>query len=146
MIAGEIAACLTASLVHWVDSYKLGCVFSHTGLRLPNQDIHAIGIAFIARKRLKYSPNYLEIAPDLVIEIRSAGESLILLQANIERCLELGSDVGILINPEERTVTEYCPEDEIRILKNAEILTLPKVLPGWELPVSNLWVPACHGY
>ncbi len=141
-VAGEIAACLTAWLVCWVDSYKLGRVFINTGFQLPNHDIQALGISFVSKERLEYGSNHLKMAPDLVIEIKSTRESLISLQAGVERMLELGTRMGIVINPEEQTATLYRPNDDIILLKNTDILEIPDVLPGWKVPVSSIWIPA----
>jgi Uma2 family endonuclease len=30
---------------------------------------------------------------------------------------------------------------EKTILKDGEILTIPELLPGWELPISEVWAP-----
>jgi Uma2 family endonuclease len=140
-VAGEIAACLTAWLVCWVDPSKLGRVFINTGFQFPNHDIQALGISFISETRLEYGLNYLEIAPDLVIEIKSTKESLISLQASIEKMLELGTRIGMVINPEEQTVTLYRPNDDITLLTNTDIIEIPDLLPGWKLPISSIWVP-----
>jgi len=140
IVAGEIAACLTAWLVCWVDPSKLGRVFTNTGFQLPNHDIQALGISFISETRLEDGSNYLRIAPDLVIEIKSTKESLISLQVGIEQMLELGTRIGIVINPEEQTVILYRPNDDITLLKSTDIIEIPDVLPGWKLAVSSIWV------
>jgi Uma2 family endonuclease len=49
--------------------------------------------------------------------------------------------IGILIDPDEETVTVYCHQGEPSIFNNGDILTLPELLPGWELAVSELWPP-----
>lgn len=141
MVAGEIAARLTARLVSWVDAYELGRVFStNTGLRLPNQDIHALGISFISSARLDYSSrNYMNLAPDLVIEIKSRGESMLSIQASIQQCLALGTYVGILVDPDERTVITYRPNNDVAVLTSRELLTIPELLPDWKILVSQIW-------
>jgi Uma2 family endonuclease len=139
--SSEIAACLTAWLVSWVDSHKLGRVYSiNTGLRLPNQDIQALGISFISEVRLAQNQNlYLESAPDLVIEIKSIHEPVLSLQASIQRCLDLGTQAGVLINPDDHIVTVYDANGDVSVLGNDDTLKLPSILPDWKLPVSSLW-------
>jgi Uma2 family endonuclease len=46
-----------------------------------------------------------------------------------------------LIDPDEETVTVYRQEGERVVLGNQDILTVPKLFPGWELPISELWQP-----
>lgn len=55
--------------------------------------------------------------------------------------LELGAIVGILIDPDESTVTVYRPTGEPIVLSSEEILTIPELFSGWELPVSELCPP-----
>jgi Uma2 family endonuclease len=46
-----------------------------------------------------------------------------------------------LIAPDEETVTVYRQEGEPIVLGNEDILTVPELFPGWELPISELWQP-----
>ncbi|MDD1419827.1 Uma2 family endonuclease [Dolichospermum sp. ST_sed1] len=55
--------------------------------------------------------------------------------------IKLGAIIGILIDPDEETVTVYRHQGELTILNNGDILTLPELFPGWELAVSELWTP-----
>jgi Uma2 family endonuclease len=55
--------------------------------------------------------------------------------------IELGAIIGILIDPDEETVTVYRHQGELTILNNGDILTLPELFPGWELAVYELWLP-----
>jgi len=53
----------------------------------------------------------------------------------------LGVKVGLLIAPDEQTVTMYRSDGAVTTLGDRDVLTVPELLPGWELPVSNLWSP-----
>lgn len=55
--------------------------------------------------------------------------------------IELGALVGILIDPDEETVTIYRSTGEPKVLENGDILTRPELVPGWELPITELWPP-----
>ena len=46
-----------------------------------------------------------------------------------------------MIDPDELTVTIYRPTEEPIVLGNEEILTIPELFPGWELPIDELWPP-----
>ncbi|MEG3922443.1 Uma2 family endonuclease, partial [Microcoleus sp. T3_A4] len=50
-------------------------------------------------------------------------------------------EVGILIDPDEETVTVYRQEGEPIVLGNEDILTVAELFPGWELPIAELWPP-----
>ncbi|BAT55794.1 hypothetical protein NOS3756_47870 [Nostoc sp. NIES-3756] len=49
--------------------------------------------------------------------------------------------MGILIDPEQLTLTVYRLNQEPIVLQNNDKLTLPDLLPGWELTVSKIWLP-----
>jgi Uma2 family endonuclease len=55
--------------------------------------------------------------------------------------LQLGAQVGILINPDELTVSVYCPNGEMEMLASEDKLTIPELFPGWEIAISELWPP-----
>ncbi|MDJ0595089.1 MAG: Uma2 family endonuclease [Pleurocapsa sp. MO_226.B13] len=64
-----------------------------------------------------------------------------LLEEKIELFLQGGTKVGLLIDPDRQTVTIYRPSIKAEVRENGEILTVPELLPDWELPVSDLWLP-----
>ena len=55
--------------------------------------------------------------------------------------LEAGSRMVLVVDPSRRTVTVYCALDDIRILKGeaSETLDGAAVVPGWRLPVAELF-------
>ncbi|MEC4990424.1 MAG: Uma2 family endonuclease, partial [Oscillatoria sp. PMC 1068.18] len=55
--------------------------------------------------------------------------------------LELGTTVGILIDPDRQTLAIYRLNQEPIELIDNEILTIPELFPGWELAISELWPP-----
>lgn len=59
----------------------------------------------------------------------------------IELFLELGAVVGILIDPDKRTLTVYRLNQSPVTLCDGDVLTVPELLPGWELAISELWPP-----
>lgn len=76
-----------------------------------------------------------------MVEIKSKSDRLKPLVEKIQLFLELGSTVEILIDPDQLTLTVYRLNQEPIILQNDDKLTLPDLLPGWELTISELWPP-----
>ncbi|WP_392435925.1 Clp protease N-terminal domain-containing protein [Chlorogloeopsis fritschii PCC 9212] len=142
--SGEISARFCALLFAWVEPRKLGHVIgSSTGFQLPNGDVLAPRISFVLRDRLKRAPRvYPELVPDLVVEIKSAFDQFAPLQEKIQRFLELGVQVGLLINPDERTLAVYRANNQVTELTDEDKLAIPELLPEWELSISQLWPPA----
>lgn len=61
--------------------------------------------------------------------------------AKIHFLLALGVRVGLLINSEEITIAIHYSDGSIANLVSSQVLTLPELLPGWELPLSQVWLP-----
>lgn len=141
--SGEINARFCALLFSWVEPRKLGHIIgSKGGFQLPNGDVVAPRISFFSRERLKRVPRtYPEMVPDLVVEIKSAFDRLASVQQKIQRFLDLGVKVALLIDPDAQTVAVHYLNSGVRMLGDGENLTIPELFPGWELAVSQLWPP-----
>ncbi|BAZ79037.1 Uma2 family endonuclease [Sphaerospermopsis kisseleviana CS-549] len=146
----EIGGRLLTFLNMWVLSRKLGRVTgSSAGFILPSIDnnsekrnLRAPDVSFVKAERLKKSKReFVELVPDLVVEIKSKSDRIKPLEEKIQLFLQLGATVGILIDPDKLTVTVYRFNQATMVLENGDILTIPELLPGWELAVSELWPP-----
>jgi Uma2 family endonuclease len=49
--------------------------------------------------------------------------------------------VGVVVDPRTRTVEVYRPGQEAIVLQNGDTLTVPELLPGWEMEVESIWAP-----
>jgi Uma2 family endonuclease len=138
----EVGTEFARILGNWVRPRKLGRVVgSSAGFKLPNSDLRAPDVSFVCANRLKKSTeDYAELVPDLVVEVKSKTDSLDKLRKKIEDFMNLGSKVGILINPKTRTVEVSCHGETV-IFQDGDILTLPDLLPGWEVAISEIWSP-----
>lgn len=141
----EVAAEAIPQKVNWVRPRCLGRVAaSSAGFRLPNatRDVRVTDASFVAAERLRRSPQaFAELAPDLMIEVKSPTDKIENLEAKIADFLALGTRVGLLIDPEAQTVTLYRAQQPAVTLSNQDVLTIPDVLPGWEVSISDLWSP-----
>ncbi len=143
IVSSEISSRLIAFLFAWVNPRRLGRVFdSAGGFIMPDTNVKAPDVSFVRAARLRQSPRYFaELVPDLVVEIKSQSDRIKAIETKVLKFVELGAVVGILIDPDEETVTIYRSTGEPIILANGDILTVPELFPGWELPVSELWPP-----
>lgn len=137
----EVGSTLVARLFNWVRPRGLGRVTgSSAGFTMPNGDLVAPDVAFVTAEKLRQSPrSYANLVPDLVVEVKSSTDSVKRQKAKVERFMELGAQVGIMIDPDKHTVTIYRPGAEPIILGDGDTLTIPQLLPGWEIQVTDLW-------
>jgi Uma2 family endonuclease len=131
------------ALGNWVDPRSLGFVAdASAGYIAPNGDLSAPDVSFISRRRLQRSPRtYARLVPDLVVEVKSSTDRTAALVDKLRSYLELGAQVGILIDPDTRTLNVYRQGLEPQILSDGDVLELPELLPGWEVAVLDLWPP-----
>ena len=137
----EVSTELSRVLGNWVRPRQLGRVTgSSAGFVLPNSDTRAPDVSFVKAERLRRSPrSFAELAPDLMVEVKSPTDSVAKLRDKIQEFLVLGTQVGILINPESRQVEVYRLGKEAIALSNGDMLAIPDLLPGWEVAVADLW-------
>ncbi|MBD2269895.1 Uma2 family endonuclease [Anabaena sp. FACHB-1391] len=143
IVSSEIGILFSRLLANWVYPRRLGRVFdSAGGFILPDSNLTAPDVSFVSAARLRQSPRYFgELVPDLVVEIKSQSDRIKTLKNKILNLIKLGAIIGILIDPDEETVTVYRSQGEAIVFHNGDILTLPELFPGWELAVSELWPP-----
>ncbi|MEG4395096.1 Uma2 family endonuclease [Microcoleus sp. BROC3] len=141
IVSSEIGLEFGRLLLNWVEPRKLGRVFeSSGGFILPNSNLTAPDVSFVVADRLKQSKRYFaELVPDLVVEIKSQSDRLQPLREKILSFIELGAKVGILIDPDKGTVTIYTPTAEPVVLRDGDMISIPELLPGWEVRVAELW-------
>ena len=152
----EIGGRLLTFINNWVIPRKLGRVTgSSAGFILPGlkpedgeeidpekRNLRAPDVSFVRADQLKKTKrDFVELLPDLTVEIKSKSDRIKTLKEKIQLFLELGSRVGILIDPDKLTLTVYRLNQEPVVLRDNDRLTLPDLLPGWELTVSELWPP-----
>ncbi|GGA07019.1 Uma2 family endonuclease [Okeania sp. KiyG1] len=142
-VSEVIIARLTFFLQNWVIPRALGYVTgSGAGFRLPDGNLRGPDVSFVPAAKMRKAPRaFAEIVPDLTIEVRSASDNIKPLAEKLQRFIELGSQVGILVDPKNLTVTVYRASGEPIVLTNEDTLTIPELLPGWELPISEIWPP-----
>jgi len=152
----EIGSRLLTFLNMWVMPRKVGRITgSSAGFILPNietegveagdgksRNLRAPDVSFVRAERLKKTKrDFVELVPDLMVEVKSKSDRIKPLQEKIQLFLQLGCTVGILIDPDKLTVTVYRLNQDPVLLKDNDKLILPELLPNWEVAVSELWPP-----
>ena len=137
--SGNREAEMIADLVFWNRQTKLGYTFSSSTIfKLPNGGDRSPDAAWIKKEhwealtpeqKRKFPP----IAPDFVIELRSATDNIETLRSKMQEYMDAGVKLGWLINPQQQQVEIY------RLGKDVEIRNLPtellgeEILPGFSL-------------
>ena len=129
----------------WNKQTKLGKGFdSSTGFKLSNGKDVSPDVAWIKKERWhsltpEQQNKFAPIAPDFVIELRSASDNLKLLQEKMPEYIANGVKLAWLIDRKQRQVFIYRPNCIVQELDNPQTLTGEDILPGFVLDLSEIW-------
>ena len=99
-------------------------------------------IFFVSAERLPLDVRvrgYLEVMPELVVEIVSPGDSPQDIREKIDMWLEHGVSMAVIVHPGERAVMVHRPEIPAVMLTGDDALDGGDVLPGFSLPLSEIF-------
>ena len=126
-----------------LEDRSLGNVYMEAGYQLSQDPATWIqpDVSFLREERVKGSSpdDYFKGAPDLAVEVVSPSESAQDVERKIALLLAHGSQAVWVFYPRTRTVRVCLRDGSSRVLGAQEKLTLPELLPGWELPVGPLF-------
>ena len=150
-VSGVVGVRFSRLLANGVYEHNLGEVLdSSTCFRLPNGDLLSPDVSFVSHARLKrIARAYLAVVPELIVEIKSSSDRIRELEGKISLFLRQGVQVGVLIDPDKKTVSVYrstgTTDDEKEevlqktTLRENDILIIPELFPGWEGAITNFW-------
>ena len=96
-------------------------------------------ISYWSKERLtEVSVGYIEIAPDLLVEVLSPSNTWKQIRAKLVEYFTRGVRLVWVIAPEDRTLTIFRTPDEGRLLHETATVTGEDVLPGFACRVSDL--------
>lgn len=81
---------------------------------------------------------FLPVAPDFVVEIRSERDALPILQAKMQEYIANGVRLGWLINPQDKQVEVYRAGQAVQILNSPKILAGEDLLPDFVLELNGI--------
>jgi Uma2 family endonuclease len=98
-----------------------------------------VSVLRIERARATSGDDYFVGSPDLAVEVVSPSETARDLNRKVDALLAGGSLAVWVIYPEEQEVRVFVPGGTSYTRRGDEMLGIPELLPGWELPVAKLF-------
>jgi Uma2 family endonuclease len=132
-------------LVAWAEKDGTGLAFdSSTGFTLPNRAKRSPDASWVRRERWdalteEQQEEFAPLCPDFAMELRSRTDLLSDLREKLQEYIDNGARLGWLIDPLDKRVYVYRPDQPVEILDNPLSVSGSPVLPGFELPVQELW-------
>jgi Uma2 family endonuclease len=131
-------------LSNFVDKHKLGQVLGGEMGVYTSRDpdtVRGVDVAFISNERLAQvqSSGYLDVAPELIVEIVSPGDTWTEITQKLEEYFAIGVKLIWVADPSRQRVHVYRSLTEVEILTSVDELTGSEVLPGFQIPVADLF-------
>ena len=143
-IHGRIEGRIYHLLASHVQANKLGQVMvGEVGIYIRrNPDtIRAADVLYISNARYAQarSQSYLDVAPELVVEILSPDDAWQAVMRKLADYFSVGVQVVWVADPETRSVYVYQSATSAQQFKEGDTLTAPDVLPGFAVPLADLF-------
>lgn len=136
---------LSSRLWDWADKDGTGMAFgSNVGVTFPNGAVRSPDAFWIEQRHWdaltkEQKETFAPVCPIFVVELRSQAEQVPTLHEKMQEYLDNGVQLGWLIDPFEKCVHVYRPNQPVETLNNPASVSGEPVLPGFVLPVRELW-------
>lgn len=142
---GYVALRIASRLERHVDANRLGRVYAaETGFKIASDPdtVRAPDAAFVSRERVEEVgrvEGFWPGAPDLAVEVVSPGDTHAEVVEKSLAWLDAGCRMVLVAEPQRKVVTVYRSREDIRILTEDEAVDGTDVVPGWRLPVAEIF-------
>jgi Uma2 family endonuclease len=142
---GYLALKIGRLLGNHVADNELGRVYAaETGFKIAADPdtVRAPDAAFVNRERVEKVgdvPGFWPGAPDLAVEVVSPGDTHAEVVEKSLAWLDAGCRMVLVAEPGRKVVTVYRSREDIRILTGDEVVDGADVVPGWRLPVTEIF-------
>ncbi len=141
---GVIALWLGSLILQYVEQHNLGqATGAESGFILARDPdtVRAPDIAFIAQARLTEptTDRYFPGPPDLAVEIVSPNDTAAQVQQKVMDYLAAGTRLVWVVYPATRSISVHHPDRTGRTVQGEDTLDGGDVLPGFRLPVSDVF-------
>ncbi len=136
---------LTGRFAAWVEADDTGIGFSSSTIfTLPNGAKRSPDVSWIRRERWEAIPaeqreKFALICPDFVVELRSRTDRLTPLKKKMEEYRENGALLGWLIDPKQKKVYVYRPDEAVEELDAPQVISGEPLLKGFTLNLKGIF-------
>lgn len=143
--SSSVGATIIVLLGAFIRPRGLGRLYSSDGgfvLFPDRQTVRVPDAAFVRVDRApqgKARKSFPRLAPDLVVEVLSPSDRASEVVAKLEMYQEAGVSLIWLVDPEQETVTIIAAGQPTRVVKQGDTLDGGDVLPGFSVPVAEIF-------
>lgn len=141
---GFLVGRLMRLLGNFVDEHDLGVIMNNCAFNLRREpDSQLIpDVAYVSWSRMPPGDANWEIylgPPDAAVEVVSPSDSAPDVHDKILEFLDAGTRIVVAVWPRSQSVSLHRPGGETREFKVGDVLELDDVLPGFRLPIADLF-------
>lgn len=141
---GRIIIRVTGALLRYLDANPLGVLTAaETGFQITRDPdtVRAPDMGLVLSEREPREPikGYFQGAPDLAVEVLSPDDRAGEVLAKVRDWLQAGCRRVWVVDPRTRTVSVHRSPSQIVVLSETDALTDDDLLPGFRLPVAEIF-------
>ncbi len=141
---GFIEALIAALLFAFVRQQRLGYVLTGEAgvfMRRNPDTVRGVDVAFISNARYAQvqSHSYLDVCPELIVEIMSPDDTWSEVHTKLAECFAIHAVLVWVVDPRLAQIHVYRSLDDITRLTKEDTLTGEDVLPGFSVVVSEIF-------
>jgi Uma2 family endonuclease len=142
--AAFLAMVIGRLLGNFVEPRKLGWILGPDGfVWLLGKRLRAPDVSFIGREQLPDhrlpDQGYVHVAAALAVEIFSPGNTAREMERKRDDFFSAGTQLFWIVYPDRREIEVFVPTQTPRTLREGDVLDAANVLPGFSVPVSELF-------
>ncbi len=141
---GVISSIVNALVFMFIEPSQLGWVTTEVGVFLERDPdtVLAPDVAYFSHERWPRNrsiPSYVEVVPDLAVEVKSPNDSRREIEEKARTWLDYGVRLVWTVHPETRTVDVYRDDGHVETFRIGDTLDGWEVLPGFSCAISRLF-------
>jgi Uma2 family endonuclease len=141
---GVVCTNAAVAIHQFVKANKLGRVMSNdTLIRLSADTTRGAGVCFLSYSKRpadqRLPAGILEIVPELVVEVRSPSDLWTDAMGKMLDYIRAGVTVVVILDPKTESASVFRSGTRQDTFEKDETLTIPDVLPGFEVPVAKFF-------
>lgn len=141
---GEIEFAIGTEIRRFVREHNLGRVSGgEAGIytRRNPDTVRGADVIFISNERYaqRTSASYLDVAPDLIVEVLSPNDRWSEVTAKLQEYFAIGVRLVWLVDPQQRRVHAYRALTEVALFTEEDTLPGEDVLPGFSMSLADIF-------
>ena len=142
---GEICSTTVYLLKRYLEDHPIGrVVCNDSGVRTEHKPdtVRGADVAYLSYTLVPRGPlpqRYLDVSPEAVFEVRSAGDRWPEILTKVAEYLKAGVIVVCVLDEQTQRMYVYRVDEPPQVLHADDDFTLPDILPGFSVPVRRFF-------